>query len=107
MFTRLVDCTVKPDKREEFNQRMNNEILPLLHKQAGFVDEIILTSETDPTRTTALSFWKSKTDAERYQRETFPHISDILRPVLQNDPQVRTYNVEHSSTHKIAAGKAA
>ncbi len=107
MFTRLVDCTVKPDKREEFNQRMNNEILPLLHKQAGFVDEIILTSETEPTRITALSFWKSKTDAERYHREAFPRINDILRPVLQSDPQVRTYNVEHSSTHKIAAGKAA
>ncbi len=107
MFTRLVDCTVKPDKREEFNQRMNNEILPLLHQQAGFVDVIILTSETDPTLTTALSFWKSKTDQERYQRETFPRINDILRPVLQRDPQVRTYNVEHSSTHKIAAGKAA
>lgn len=107
MFTRIVDCTVKPEKREEFKHKMTNEVLPILQKQAGFVDEIILISDTEPERTVALSFWKTKGDAERYHRETFARISDLLRPVLLSDPQIRTFNVEHSTTHKIAASRAA
>jgi quinol monooxygenase YgiN len=107
MFTRIVECTVKPEKREEFKHKITTEVLPILQKQTGFVDEIILTSDTEPDRTVALSFWKAQPDAERYHRETFARIQDILRPFLQSEPQVRTFNVEHSTTHKIAASRAA
>lgn len=107
MFTRIVDCTVKPEKREDFKQRMTNEVLPLLQKQPGFVDVITLTSDTEPNHVVAISFWKTKNEAERYHRENYSRIMKILEPALQNEPQVRTYNVEQSTAHKIAAGKAA
>ena len=107
MFTRIVDCTVKPEKREEFKQTIANEVLPILQKQPGFLDCITLTSDTDPERAVALSFWKTKADAERYSRENYSRIMNILEPVLRNEPRIHGYNVEHSTTHKIAAGKAA
>jgi heme-degrading monooxygenase HmoA len=107
MFTRIVECTVKPDKKDEMQQRLRNEILPMLQKQPGFVDEITLSSSHDPERVVAISFWKTREDAERYHRETFPRIQDILKASLKTSLKVETYNVEDSTTHRIAAGKAA
>jgi heme-degrading monooxygenase HmoA len=107
MYTRIVECTVKPDKREEFNTRMRNEVLPLLGKQPGFVDEVSLKHETDQDRLVAISFWRTKEDAERYRRETFSKVQDILKPLLKTQPEVETFNVEDSTIHRIAAGKAA
>jgi quinol monooxygenase YgiN len=86
---------------------MTNEVLPILQQQPGFVDMIGLVDEHDPERLVALSFWKTKEDAERYHREHFSHISELLKPVLSSTPNVQTYNVETSTTHRIAAGKAA
>jgi len=107
MFTRIVECTVKPDKKEEMQQRLRNEVLPLLQKQPGFVDEVGLTSDHDPERMVAISFWKTREDAERYQRETFPRVQDTLKTCLKGSLKIETYNVEESTIHRIAAGKAA
>ncbi len=107
MFTRIVECTVKPDKKDEIQQRLRNEVLPLLQKQPGFVDEITLASEHEPERMVAISFWKTREDAERYHRETFPKVQDILKASLKSSPKVETYNVEDSTAHRIAAGRAA
>jgi heme-degrading monooxygenase HmoA len=107
MFTRIVECTVRPDKKDELQQRIRNEILPLLQKQPGFVDEVGLVSDHDPERMVAISFWKTREDAERYHRETFPRVQDILKSSLKTPPKVETYNVEESTIHRIAAGRAA
>ena len=47
MFTRIVECRVKPDKRDEFNNKLRNDVLPILQKQPGFVDLIGLASDTE------------------------------------------------------------
>jgi quinol monooxygenase YgiN len=107
MFTRIVECRIRPEQRETANQTLRQQVLPLLQKQTGFVDELALISDTDPERLVAISFWKNKDDAERYQRETFPKVADILKAVLKSPPKVETYNVEDSTIHRIAAGKAA
>lgn len=107
MFTRIVECHVKPGRKQEATAKMNNEVLPILQEQPGFVDMIGLIDEHDPERLVALSFWKTKEDAERYHREHFSQVSDLLNPLLTAAPKVQTYNVETSTTHRIAAGKAA
>jgi|SRR5579863_5197474 len=106
MFTRVVECTIK-GKSHDFIQKLQNEVLPILHEQNGFVDETVLVSTTNPQDVLALSFWETKEDADQYHREHFDNISEIIRPLLANDPQVRTFNVEHSTSHKIGAAKAA
>jgi len=54
-----------------------------------------------------LSFWNSKEDAERYHREQYPKISEMLSGLLDAPPAIRTFNVDSSTTHRITAGKAA
>ena len=107
MFSRIVECYVKSEKRQEFVEAMQNLVLPILQSQPGFVDVLSLSSEDEPERTVSISLWRSRTDADRYHREHFDHIMNTVRPLLRDEPSVEFYNVEASTAHRIAAGKAA
>jgi quinol monooxygenase YgiN len=107
MFTRTVEVTAKSGKARELATVINDRVLPILRKQAGCVDETLLVSDTEPDRVLAISFWNKKEDAERYQKEQYPAVHQMIRHLLEADPVVRTFNVDSSTQHKIAAGKAA
>jgi heme-degrading monooxygenase HmoA len=107
MFTRTVEVTPKSGKARELSNTINDKVLPILKKQKGFVDETVLVSDTEDNRVLSLSFWNSKEDAEQYQREQHPAIHEMVRHLLDAEPVIRTFNVDSSTTHRIAAGKAA
>jgi heme-degrading monooxygenase HmoA len=107
MFTRTVEVITKSGKARELATVINDKVLPILKKQAGFVDETVLVSEPEPDRVQAISFWNKKEDAERYQKEQYPAIHDMIRHLLEAEPVVRTFNVASSTTHQITASKAA
>jgi heme-degrading monooxygenase HmoA len=66
MFSRVVAVRTKPGKSEELAKTIRDKILPILEDQPGFVDEILLVSNTEPDQILSLSFWKSQQDAEHY-----------------------------------------
>ena len=107
MFTRVVELTSKSGKAKELSNIINEKVLPILKKQTGFVDETVLVSDTESTRVLGLSFWNSKEDAERYHREQFPKIHEMLKHLPETEPNIRTFDVHTSTTHRIVAGKAA
>jgi heme-degrading monooxygenase HmoA len=107
MFTRIVEVTAKSGKAKELSNTINDKVLPILKKQTGFVDETVLVSDPEPNRVLALSFWNTREDAKRYQQEQYPAIHEMVRHLLETEPLVRTFNVDSSTTHNIAAGKAA
>ncbi len=107
MFTRVVELTSKSGKSKELSDTINEKVVPILKKQRGFVDETVLVSDTESTRVLGLSSWKSKEDAERYHQEQYPKVHEMLRHLLEAEPVIRTFEVHTSTTHKIAAGKAA
>jgi len=107
MYTRVVELTTKPGKARELCTTVDEKVLPILKKQAGFVDEAVLASDTDSNRVLGISFWNSKDDAERYHREQYPKVSEILSHLLDAEPVIRTFEVHTSTTHRVAAGKAA
>jgi hypothetical protein len=45
--------------------------------------------------------------AERYHREQYPKINEMLSHLLENAPAIRTFDVHTSTTHRVVAGKAA
>ena len=106
MFTRIVECYVKREKKQEFTDKLQQVVLPILHSQAGFVDTLNLSSEEEPERMLAISLWKSRADAERYHRDHFSKIVDTIRPCLRDEPTVDFYNVETSTAHRITAKAA-
>jgi heme-degrading monooxygenase HmoA len=107
MFTRVVEITSKSGRASELANIIQEKVVSILRKQTGFVDETVLTSETEPNRILALSFWNTREDAERYHREQYPKINEMLSPHLESAPVIRTFNVHSSTTHKIAASRAA
>ena len=107
MFTRIVELTSKSGKSKELANAIDEKAVPILKKQRGFVDEMVLVSDAEPDRIVGISFWNSKADAEQYHREAFPKIHDAVRHLLETDPLVRTFDVHTSTTHRIQAGKAA
>jgi heme-degrading monooxygenase HmoA len=107
MYTRVVEMTSKPGKSQELSDAINEKAVPILKKQQGFIDEIVLDSDAERDRVLALSFWKTKDDAERYHREQYQNIHESLRHLLEKEPNVRTFDVYTSTGHKIAAGRAA
>ena len=107
MFRRVVELVSKQGKARERSSTINDKIVPILKKQPGFADEIVLVADADSNRVLALSFWKTREDAERYQREQYNSVRDALQPLLEAEPVVRTFEVHSSTGHKITASKAA
>ena len=107
MFTRVVELTTKPGKNKQLSDTINDKVLPILKKQKGFVDETVLVSDKEDNRVLSLSFWNSREDAEEYHRAGYQKVYDLVRYLLEAEPMIRTFDVHTSTTHRIAAGKAA
>ncbi len=107
MFTRVVELTAKPGKNKQLSDTINEKVLPILKKQKGFVDETVLVSDKDDNRVLGLSFWNTREDAEQYHRAEYQKVHEMVRHLLDGEPVIRTFDVHTSTTHRIAAGKAA
>src|SRR5690348_2474690 len=86
MFTRAVELTSKSGKSRDLSNTINEQVVPILKKQSGFVDEIVLVSDAEPDRVLALSFWKTREDAERYHREQYNTVREKLQHLTDPNP---------------------
>jgi heme-degrading monooxygenase HmoA len=102
MFARFVTMRLKSGNLTEFNRILEKEVIPLLQRQKGFREEIVLTNPSG-AEAVGISIWEQKENAESYNREKFPEVQQLLARVLEGNPQVKTYEVFHSTVHKIAA----
>ena len=107
MFTRVVELTSKSGKSKQLCDTIDDKALPILRKQRGFVDEMVLVSADEPDEVLTISIWNSRADAEQYHREEYPKIYETVRHLLEEEPSIRTFEVRTSTGHRIAAGKAA
>ena len=102
MFARSISMRLKPNSVAAFNKTLENEILPLLQKQKGFQDELVLVS-SNGTDAVGISVWDQKDNAEAYNRATYPEVQKLLSKVIEGTSQVQTYEVSSSTFHKTAA----
>lgn len=107
MYMLLIDGEIKQGKKNDFVKAWNSQILPLLKKQNGFVDEILLFENRTPQGCVGLSFWNTREEGERYQRDAFPRAKGFVEQLITGNPAVRGFDVEASETFRIVAGKAA
>ncbi len=105
MFVRVVEVKTKPGKAREVCGKLHTEILSTLKAQPGFVDEVVLVSDAEGIL--ALSFWKTREDAERYSHEDYARVSEVIQHLVHSKPKVHAYDVETSTCHKISKGIAA
>ncbi len=95
MFARILDYEVKLEKKEEFVKVIKNEVLPILKKQTGFLDILpFFPEKMREEKVINISLWTTKADAERYEREFYPKVFDILKPFLTTPVKVNYYKLE-------------
>ena len=101
MFARLVTLQVKSTMVNEFPVTFEKEILPLLRRQKGFLDELLLVTP-EKRELVALSLWETKEYAEIYTREVYPQIEKIVARFSEGVPTVKKFEAEYSTFHKVA-----
>jgi heme-degrading monooxygenase HmoA len=102
MFARNVSMRLKSNSAQDFTRTLENEVLPLLRKQKGFQDELILVAQGG-SEAVAISLWDEKESAETYARGTYPQVLTALSKVIEGTPKVQSCEVSNSTFHKIAA----
>jgi hypothetical protein len=94
MFARIVEFIPKLEKKEELVKVIRTEVLPILKKQTGFLEVLPFFPETKNEKVIAITLWMEKRNAERYEREVFPKVEEILKPYLTTPITYKPYNVE-------------
>jgi heme-degrading monooxygenase HmoA len=106
MFARNVSLRVKPNTMSEFTRTFERGVLPILRKQNGFQDEILLAGPGG-LDVVAISLWDTKEHAEAYNTAGYPEVLKILNSVLDGTPKVQVSNVISSTIHTAAGNKSA
>jgi hypothetical protein len=92
---RSVRFDIAADKNEEFHTLFRNEVLPMLKKQDGFKDELLLVKDQ---HVLAISVWNDVDSARKYESGTYPQLDKALRPVMSGKATVETFKFDSLST---------
>lgn len=96
MYSRHVTVQIKNSWMPEIPQVFEKEVLPLLRRQKGFLDEVLFVTP-EKTEIVAISLWENKEFAEIYNREFYPEVVRILNKYVVGSPVVKTYQVQYAT----------
>jgi hypothetical protein len=86
-FFRLKSISVS----SEFKWTFDNEVLPLLCSQKGFIGELMLANPGSLERITT-SLWESPADAAAYDKNVYPRVLKILSKTIDGKPKMHTFD---------------
>ncbi len=105
MFARKVYMHLKPNSATQLTNNLETQVLPLLRKQKGFLDEITFVN-LGRSEAFGISLWDKAENAEAYNRASYPEVTKMLASVVDGPVQVETFDVTNSTFHKIASAVA-
>ena len=89
---RAAEFIAKPGRSDELRDHLCQSLAPLLQKGSEFIRAIVLTSDEEPRRVVAITFWNSEEHTSSPWEES-PLVHEILSPLVDVWPRVRTYKV--------------
>lgn len=101
MYARKVTFRLKANLQPDFTHAVENEILPLLQKQKGFRDEIMLCNPGSPDAV-SISLWEHKSNADDYNTRVYPETLKILSKVIDGTPHVHAFETVVSTFHNVS-----
>jgi hypothetical protein len=104
MIARNVTMRLKPNSQTEFTQTLERDVLPILRRQKGFDNEVLLVG-SGSRDAVGISFWDKQESADAYNRDSYPEVLKALAKVLEGMPQVQNYEVATSTFPKTAPAK--
>jgi hypothetical protein len=99
MFARKLYMYLKNDGVLAFKLKLEGEVIALLRKQRGFLEQIALV-HLSGREVQAFDLWETAEDAEAYNRETYPQVVGMLASVIEGSPRIETFEVLSSTMHK-------
>jgi hypothetical protein len=101
MFARHITPQLKPNLGKEFRGTFEKEIVPLLNKQRGFVDELLLVTP-EKREVVAIGLWETREFAETYHRELYPRVENLVEKYIEGVPVIKNFEEQYATFHKIA-----
>jgi len=92
-FARSVQFKIKGGKETELKNVFEKEVVPLLRKQTGFLEEVTL---INPKGANCISLWDDPRNADKYNTATYPQVLAKLTPFIEGTPNVETYETASS-----------
>jgi hypothetical protein len=95
MFARILAFEVKVEKKEELVSVIKDQILPILHKQIGFLELLpFFQTKASVEKVLTISLWTGRNDAQRYEQEFYPQVLEALKPFVLAPVDVSYSNLE-------------
>src|SRR6266545_4500021 len=98
MFVLVASAQVKPNAGGAFAQAFEQHLLPSLHMQRGFRDEMLLVVPGGP-EIVVITLWDSRENVESCERDTWPEMMKALSNVIDG-LVLRRFQLAHSTLHQ-------
>ncbi len=102
MYARMVSLITLPDKHSELQKVMERNTGPLLDLQEGLLEYLTLVSDQEPRLVIVITVWSDTDSAERFDTQILPTIVEQLKPLLQTEPRVMTFEAFASHSRMIS-----
>jgi heme-degrading monooxygenase HmoA len=87
---RSVRFPIQPGKKAEFTKTFAADVLPVLQRQEGFKDEILLVNDD---HVLGISVWSGADEMKKYASATYPKIEARLSGLMSGKVQIETFEV--------------
>ena len=79
MYTCIASFTVLPDTCELTREIIHEEIIPVLRKERGLVDLMILQSSDEPSQFLVITSWETMDHAHNHHRDVYSQLIGLLK----------------------------
>lgn len=94
-----IEFIAKPSKAIELRSAISDRVMPLLRERCGFINTILLTSQNEPRRLLAITFWKTSEDAQHAMWEEIPLLCELLAPLVDSCSRAQAFHVAGAQDH--------
>jgi len=78
MYARRLALRLKPNGKAEFIKTIETQMIPMLRKQRGFQDELVLVGQ-NANDVFAISLWERRGNADAYGRTSYPERAKLIQ----------------------------
>ena len=82
----------------EFRSTYDNEVLPVMRSQAGFLGALTLANPGSLERI-VVTMWETKRDMESYHVHLYPKVLKILANTISGTPKIHTFDAVNFAPH--------
>jgi heme-degrading monooxygenase HmoA len=95
MWVRLTFAKIKPDSVDELRKIYNEELLPTIKAQKGFVDAMLLEPVNEEEDLISCTLWESKENGDAYETSgTYKEMVGKVANTFAGPPTLKSYEVK-------------